>query len=711
MVADELHNKDIDDVLRLVRNVYHTIIYINLTDNSFRCIQSNQTDIQRLLVNSENYERMAARAAEAGMVYAEDAQEFASFLERSRLRSQLAGGKEYLSITYRRSKGGRYRWEMIEIIPSRDYKADRQVVLLCARDIDEEHQRELDKEAKLSVKERQLVGDKTVLVVDDSDLQRTTLCYFLEQHYKTVEKENGFEALEYLKNHSTDISVILMDLNMPVMNGYEFLREFQKDEIMRMIPVLVLTSDNTPEEEAGCLKAGATDFVAKPFNPDVLLSRLQRAIALHEKTVMLNVLRMDNLTNCYTRDYFLHLAEQLLARYPEEDFDMVCTHVVNLPNINEQYGAKQGEAILRYVAQNHDQDQWERSVYGRLDDATFVQLLPHSAGSYQKLLQQQSDELHEYKTVKEGLPPFVQKYGIYESVDHSIPVSVMCDRAMMALQKILHKYNQLINLYDDNIRLYALKTQRILENMEEAINQRQFQVWYQPKHNIFDGRLIGAEALVRWIHPRYGFMSPGEFIPIFEDNGFVAHVDRYVWEEACAAIKRWRGMGLKTVPVSVNISRKDFIYFHDEEILKPLLEQYGLEPADLHIEVTESAYMDNPDMVIRKVNEMHRDGFVVELDDFGTGYSSLSMFGHMDIDVVKLDMSFIRQEQNEQSDKMMRYIIDMCKNMGLSVLSEGVETEEQRQRLMKMGCDYVQGYYYSKPLPEADFVDYLRKHS
>ena len=196
MVADELYNKDIDDVLRLVRNVYHTIIYINLTDNSFRCIQSNQTDIQRLLANSENYERMAARAAEAGMVYAEDAQEFASFLERSRLRSQLAGGKEYLSITYRRSKGGRYRWEMIEIIPSRDYKADRQVVLLCARDIDEEHQRELDKEAKLSVKERQLVGDKTVLVVDDSDLQRTTLCYFLEQHYKTVEKENGFEALE-----------------------------------------------------------------------------------------------------------------------------------------------------------------------------------------------------------------------------------------------------------------------------------------------------------------------------------------------------------------------------------------------------------------------------------------------------------------------------------------------------------------------------------
>ena len=136
-----------------------------------------------------------------------------------------------------------------------------------------------------------------------------------------------------------------------------------------------------------------------------------------------------------------------------------------------------------------------------------------------------------------------------------------------------------------------------------------------------------------------------------------------------------------------------------------------MNPKDIHIEITESAYIDNPEMVIKNVNALHKEGFVVELDDFGTGYSSLSMFGHMDIDVVKLDMSFIRQKQNENNDKMMQYIIDMCKNMNLRVLSEGVETEEQRQRLISMGCDYVQGYYYPKPLPEKEFVEYLKKHS
>ena len=160
-------------------------------------------------------------------------------------------------------------------------------------------------------------------------------------------------------------------------------------------------------------------------------------------------------------------------------------------------------------------------------------------------------------------------------------------------------------------------------------------------------------------------------------------------------MERWKKQQLNTVPVSLNISRKDFIYFHGKELLTPLIKKYNLEPKDIHIEITESAYIDNPEMVIKNVNALHKEGFVVELDDFGTGYSSLSMFGHMDIDVVK----------------MMQYIIDMCKNMNLRVLSEGVETEEQRQRLMSMGCDYVQGYYYSKPLPEKEFVDYLKKHS
>lgn len=712
MTSEMLNTKEIDDILQVIRKVYHTIIYVDLGDGSYHCIQTSEQGIKALLEKRDfDIQSLTEYLISSGLVYAEDAREFAEFFDLDKMRQLLDDGKEYLSITYRWAKGGRYRWDMLEVIPSREYNNKRRGIVICVRDINEEHQRELDKEAKLSLKEKQLVGDKTILIVDDSELQRTTLSYFLDRYYKTMELANGQEALDYLRKHSTEISAILLDLNMPIMDGYTFLQEFQKDEILNMIPVLVLTSDSTPEEEAECLKDGATDFVAKPFNPDVLLSRIQRAIALHEKTVMLNILRLDNQTNCYTRDYFMHMAEHVLAKYPDEEFDLVCTHMVNLANINEQYGTNQGEAILRYVAQNHDVSEFERNIFGRLDDATFVQLLPHSVNIHQKLVEQQVEEFHEYEQVKAGLPPFMQKFGIYERVDHNLPVSVMCDRAVMALDKIKNVYKQRVKVYDESLRSRALKSQQILENMEEAITKHQFQVWYQPKHNIRTGKLVGAEALVRWIHPKYGFMSPADFVPIFEENGFVSHMDYYVWEESCAAMERWKKQQLKTVPVSLNISRKDFIYFHGEELLTPLIKKYNLEPKDIRIEITESAYIDNPEMVIKNVNALHKEGFMVELDDFGTGYSSLSMFGHMDIDVVKLDMGFIRQKQNENNDKMMQYIIDMCKNMNLRVLSEGVETEEQRQRLMSMGCDYVQGYYYSKPLLEKEFVDYLKKHS
>ena len=714
MTAELLSSKEIDDILQVIRNVYHTIIYANMEDGSCHCIQTGDTGIGRMMAESDSVclQDMVAGLTESGQIYAEDIKDVKRFFDLDRMRQILDGDREYMSVTYRRFSHGHYRWNMLEAMPSRYYKEGHRGVVICARDINEEHQRELDKEAKLSIKEKQLVGEKTVLVVDDSEIQRRTLSFFLAEKYKTVELANGEEALEYLQQHSTDVSVILLDLNMPVMSGYDFLKEFQKDEILSMIPVLILTSDNTAAEEAECLRAGAADFVAKPFNPDVLKSRLERVIALHEKTVMLNIFRMDNQTNSYTRDYFVHMAEQMLAKYPDEEYDVVCTHIVNLPNINEQYGTKQGEAILRYVAREYDDtDYSEQSIYGRLDDATFVQIVPHSVHIYQRLLEQQKEEFHEYDQQKVGLPPFMQKFGIYEKVDHSLPVTTMCDRAMMALEKIKKVYRERVYLYDDSLRDKALKNQQILANMEEAITKHQFQVWYQPKHDIATGALIGAEGLVRWIHPRYGFMSPADFVPIFEENGFVANMDRYVWEEACAAQRRWQDAGLVTVPVSVNISRKDFFYFRDQEIIMPLVEKYGLMPQDIHIEVTESAYIDNPEVVIRQVNALHKKGFAVELDDFGTGYSSLSMFGHMNVDVVKLDMNFIRQERTEQNDRMMEYIIHMCKDMNMKVLSEGVETEEQCRRLQDMGCDYVQGYYFSRPLPEKDYIEYLKKHS
>lgn len=710
MSIDEIDVKDTGDILRLIRNIYHTIVRVNLTTNNHRCIQTNRELVRKNFEQLPSLRDWTKFCIREGLVYADDVDEFRGFLEQDRIRQALNQGKEYMSLAFRRIFFGNYRWEMMEIIAGQDYRDDNQVIILCIRDIDEERQRELDKEAKLSAQERQLVGEKTVLVVDDAEIQRNTLCYFLEQGYRTVEAENGLVAYNYLKENVTEVNLVLLDLNMPVMDGYQFLAKIQQDEIMKSIPVLVLTGDNNPEEEAGCLQAGAVDFVAKPFNPKVLLSRIERAIALHETTVMLNSLRKDDLTNCYAKDYFLHMAEQMLVKYPDEEYDLICTQVMNFATISEQYGSRQAQGILTYVAHQHEAEEAERSVYGRYGEDIFVRLLPHSCKVYERVLLHQKSREGNFSDYHPGLPPFTLKFGLYENVDRSLSVRAMCERAILPLHQIRHAYGKEIARYRDSLRDNAIKVQRVLDGMENAIEEKQFQVWYQPKHDIATGKLVGAEALVRWMHPRHGFMSPGEFIPIFEENGFVAKMDYYVWEESCAAVKRWREKGLVTVPISVNISRADFIYFRGQDVLQPLVEKYGLQPSDLHLEVTESAYVDHQEMVISQVNSLHKRGFPIELDDFGTGYSSLSMFSHMNIDVVKLDMSFIRQARSEQNDKMLQHIITMCKAMGLQVLSEGVETEEQLQRLLSMGCDYVQGYYYSKPLPEAEFEAYLQNN-
>ena len=214
---------------------------------------------------------------------------------------------------------------------------------------------------------------------------------------------------------------------------------------------------------------------------------------------------------------------------------------------------------------------------------------------------------------------------------------------------------------------------------------------------------------MRWIHPEYGFMSPGDFVPLFEQNGFITYVDYYVWKRTCGNLRRWIDGGLTVVPISVNSSRRDF---HHEDYLQRLrepLEENGLSPELLHIEVTESLLADQPEHIRSMLEACRKAGFSVEMDDFGAGYSSLTLLGSLPLDVVKLDMSFIRQAENEKNARVLAAALKLAHSLGLRTVAEGVETEKQLSMLRSLGCYAVQGYYFSKPLPEDEFEDYLRR--
>ena len=250
----------------------------------------------------------------------------------------------------------------------------------------------------------------------------------------------------------------------------------------------------------------------------------------------------------------------------------------------------------------------------------------------------------------------------------------------------------------------------IEENMKNALDERQFVVYYQPKMDVETNKICGAEALVRWIHPELGFMNPGTFIPIFEKNGFITEMDLYVWKEVCRSLDEWKIAGLDPVPVSSNVSRIDFDTPDLAEKITAIVDSYGLDHSLFHIELTESACSDNSVAIFSIISKLHDAGFVIELDDFGAGYTSLSSLSELEYDILKFDMSLLKKDKPSSDKTVLTVAMQLAQMMNLKVIQEGVETAEQLERLKSLGCVIVQGFYYSKPLPKDEFVEFMKNH-
>ncbi len=544
---------------------------------------------------------------------------------------------------------------------------------------------------------------KRVLVVEDNALNRELLCQILSQEYQVLEAENGAEALKILKDHKDDISLIFLDVVMPVMDGYTFLEHLRSDSGLSFIPVVVTTQGNSEEDEINALSHGATDFVPKPYRPKIILRRAANLIELQENAAMVNQFMYDRLTGLYSREYFYQKVADRLAEDPGTAYAIVCSNIENFKVYNDIFGTKAGDRVLKKIANAGHTLTGEDGLCARYGADRFLYL-------------QKQDELGSWLRQDGSLSKLVSakniaiKWGVYKITDRSVPVEKMCDRAFLVADSIKGRYNQWVAVYDDVLRDKLLREQAITESMETALTEGQFAVYLQPKYWLGADTLAGAEALARWIHPELGFLSPGEFIPLFEKNGFITRLDRFVWEQTCKLLRQWRQEGYPSIPVSVNVSRAD-VYQEDlPETLTNLVEQYGIEPQQLHLELTESAYTENPNQIITMVDELRRRGFVIEMDDFGSGYSSLNMLNQVHFDILKLDMKFIQTETAKPGEmSIMRFVVNLAKWLNLSTVAEGAETKAQVERLRDVGCDYAQGYYFSRPLPIPEFEALLKR--
>lgn len=412
----------------------------------------------------------------------------------------------------------------------------------------------------------------------------------------------------------------------------------------------------------------------------------------------------DMLTGVYNKEYFYEKVDRILSKNPGRKYYVICSDVKNFKLVNDIFGVETGDHLLIKIAGLIEDITSDDCVYGRLYADRFALFIQKELFNEEKLLKQMS----KVGSIPENNAFKIHMHiGVYEVTDTSLRVSIMCDRANLAIKTIKDSYQNVIAYYDNHLREDFINEQKVISEFEHAIETRQFKVYVQPQIMAENRKINGGEVLVRWIHPTDGMIPPIRFIEIFEQTGLISRLDSYMWELACIQLAKWKDEGRENYYLSVNISQKDFYLLDVYEVITALVEKYGISPESLHLEITETAVMNNPAVQLKLIKRLREYGFIIEIDDFGSGYSSLNTLKDLTADVLKIDMGFLKHTENreERSKTILGMIVSLAKSLEMEVITEGVETKEQVDFLTDFGCDVFQGYFFAKPMPVEEFEE------
>lgn len=555
---------------------------------------------------------------------------------------------------------------------------------------------------------------RVMLIVDDVEINRAILSQFFQNEYDILEAANGQEALETLESRNVDI--MLLDLMMPVMGGMELLGLLHKNPRFSHIPVIVTTSQDVVYSEVQALEKGAVDYITKPYNPIIVKIRVKNVMARQENewrkvrqqaqaekiSVMQNIIETDRLTGLYNHQTMLEKTAKLIQENRAAKYCIVYLDINCFKVINELFNMETGDTILKTAGAYFKTVVGKRGLAARLSADKFALCVPEDSLDMELLIQ--------------GLDAVMRSLAVYRSImfyagvfivdNVYLSVNKMLDRAHLAMNTVKGNYNKRFAYYDEQLRTSLMEEQMLVRDMEGAMENNNFCIYLQPIYDTVAKKIVSAETLIRWHHPQKGLMSPGRFIHVFEKNGFVTRLDRFAWESACRFLSRQRDNGLTVIPVSVNVSRINMYDHNFVDYMQSLLIKYDLEPRMLRIEITESAYAENPAQLIRVMRKLKNAGFTVLMDDFGSGYSSLNLLKDIAVDVLKLDMKFIQDlEVSNRVAVIMKSVVKMARELGMDTVVEGVETEKQVKFLQEIGCNVIQGYYFAKPMSTDDCLE------
>lgn len=690
---------------RALRNIYDELYELNVTRDAYRIVY--HMDDKYVTPPEEGRVSDAVSDVAEHMIHPDDKERFLAFFDLDAVRASFAAGREFLLGEFRKLwTDGAWHWASLTMFPlAPPGRAPRyepgcdepdEVYLVFIMDIDARKQAEEVARQNAVLENQRMADERYRIIVEQTNTLVFEWCKSNSTRFVSPELIRRF-AGDY---DDRDILRVWREDGVIHPDDLPLLEEFRHTAAVGEHAEMTVRFRRRTGGHIWC-KAAISCLRDKRGVPYRYIGTLND---VDDATRSIQALRYraeyDPLTGVHNMHTFYTRAEQLIRSHPEREYSIIRMDIDRFKVVNDLYGLEEGDRLLKTMADALRELMPERGVCGRLSGDIFCVCVDYTREEVMAFVNAMTEKLAAYPLASRLVPSF----GICRVDSPDTPISVLCDWANLALKTV--KGNVLVSyaFYDETLRNRILVEKNIENRMNEALEQGQFQLYLQPKVHIPTSRIIGSEGLVRWVPSDGTIIPPDKFIPLFEKNGFIIRLDEYIWEQACMTLRRWLDQGLVPTPMSVNVSR---LHVHDTRLcekLAALIDRYRLPPHLLELELTESMFLDNNDVLLETINTLQRRGFLLSLDDFGTGYSSLNLLKGLPIDIIKIDRGFLGEVGTSLRGRtVVRHTIALVRDLDLQIIAEGVETGEQAAFLLDAGCDLAQGFHYSRPVPVAQF--------
>ena len=686
----------ITDIINILGNEFSSIYCVNRQDQYIQIYRHQNADLDESMNEKQSYKTVIQKYIETN-VFEEERKKMLVATDFDNICRQLQQVAQF-TIHYRIKNNNdilRYRMKCARIGNADTF--EKIVFAFASEDSDIR----LDELGMMNLSN---TGEKRkILIVENDEFNLKSLISLLADRYEIITACDGKIGLRLLEENYKDLALVLMNIQIPVLSGFDFLRKVQEDPFLSLIPIIVMTASDAPKTEVVCLNLGAADYIRKPYHAELIKKRLENVIRLRESSVSLREIEKDSLTGLYTEQAFFHYSRRIMQFRSDKKMHVIIGRIKDFELIISIYGRKKANELLCYMASIYNK-KFKYGLLAKEGKASFLCLL---SDDY-KLDHQRMDNVINEFTENAPIKGIRIKYGIYKNIDKNLPITTICDYASMAAETVMEDYNHDYAYYTDELAQKRIYNQMIENCFTDALKNKEFMIYYQPKIDVITEKVIGAEALVRWQRTDGSMISPENFIPIYEKNGQIQKLDAYIFGQVCRLQKRILDESKKLLSVSVNLSRSSILCEEIVEQYTKIVRENDIPITCVPLEITESASVYGQ-KVVKVAERLLQSGFKLHIDDFGSGYSSMESLSRLPFSVLKIDKSLIDHICETRVEILVNHIIKLSKDLNMRVLAEGVETKEQLDILRKIKCDEIQGFYYARPMPEVEFVEYVRR--